>query len=162
MLKGRGSPSNGMYTGVARLICTKVAAEKLQLCRLPSKRTWHVLPSNPSAYLADCMTSHRIPRYCELYTAGCKINERQTRESSYSDKKGQTSEAWKCFPSATETNTRAGIWLPNTSGWKYRAWRWNGRQVASWEGEGRSAGCRHLSRREDLLGDVLHLQTLHA
>jgi hypothetical protein len=30
--------------------------------------------------------------------------------------------------------------------------RWNGRKVASWEGEGRRAGCRHLSREEDLLG----------
>jgi len=39
------------------------------------------------------ITSHHIPRYCKLYTAGCKINERQTTASSYSDKKDQTSEA---------------------------------------------------------------------
>jgi hypothetical protein len=41
-------------------------------------------------------------------------------------------------------------------------WRRNGRQVASWEGEGENARDRHLSREENRLEDILRVQTLHA
>lgn len=119
MFKSWGSNKIGIWTHVVRRICTKVVAGSVNSKVYPKKERDMFYPLTLVPIYQTAW--HYNPRYCKLYTASCKINERQTTASSYSDKKDQTSEAWKCFPSATETNTRADIWLQNTSGWKYRA-----------------------------------------
>ena len=157
-----------MCTHVIRWICTEVAMEPVNSTVYPQKGRgmFHPLYTVPIYQTASHhITSHHITSHPTILhnfilLAVKLMSDRQQRAliATRKDKQVKRENVFLLRPKqiqeqASDCRIPAdGTIVPGDG---------MGRQVASWDGEGRSAGCRHLSREEDLRGDILRLQTLH-